>query len=349
MTQTKPNASARTGSHRPVSASHALIVGLGDGKATRGLAKMGWARVTTIRLPGEPMTEVPGAVYHCTGERDVSNIMDAMYVTHPDILNIGKTVFFDRHPLSIPEATRKRFCDEFYRVVSDKALEFGDDILDGLQGALHIAKNSHLLAGPTPRQMGCGNAPAIAIAAGPSLKRHIDDIRSLQDKCLLICCDSLLDSLLDQGIKPHLVTPVERIPEIASAFGRAEYDTIFAGKPVVHHDAAKPFKNFWFAPCSDIIYGWCLAEENELGSYGQSTGTMTVGLAAKLTTGPIYLVGHDLSMDGKQSHYTGAKAATVHSQDTFATPGYDGEVYTDWWWDCFRRHIEATADRKSVV
>lgn len=350
MTQTKRNASERTVSHRPVSSSHAIIIGLGDGSTTRMLAKAPWRSVLTIRLHGEPMVEVPGHVYHCTGMRDVANIIDQRYFGHADILTIGQSEFFSRHPISVDEDVRAKFCHEFYRVLGDKILEFGDDIMDGLQGAWHIAKNNHLLLGPTVRQMHLGNTPAIAIGAGPSLKRHIDKLRELQSKCLLVCCDSILDGLLDQGITPHIVTPVERIPEIAKAFSRTDYTTVFAGKPVVHHDAAKPFKRSWFVPCSDVLYGWCLAEPEELASYGQSTGTMAVAVACNLTAGPVYLVGHDLSMDDKQSHWKGAKAATVHDQDTFATDGYAGTVYTDWWWDMFRRHIEATAGwHKNVI
>lgn len=340
MTPTKRSASAPTVSRRPVSSSHAIIVGLGDGTSTRALAKAPWKSVLTIRLPGEPMVEVPGHVYHCSGERDVANLIDQRYVNHYDLLTIGQTEFFDRHRISIDEQVRATFCREFYRVLGDKPLEFGDDIMDGLQGAWHIAKNNHLLLGPTPKQMHLGNTPVIAIGAGPSLHRHIDALRALQGKCLLICCDSILDGLLDEGITPHLVTPCERIPEIAQAFKRTHYDTIFAGKPVVHHDAVTPFHKFWFVPCSDVLYGWCLAEPEELGSYGQSTGTMTVALAAQLTAGPIYLVGHDLSMADQQSHWSAAKAATVHDKECFATDGYAGTVYTDWWWDMFRRHIE---------
>lgn len=350
MTQTKRSVSAPTVSRRPVSSSYAIIVGLGDGSITRMMAKSPWKSLLTVRLPGEPMVEVPGMVFHCTGERDVSNLMDSRFVSHYDILDIGSTEFFDRHRIDVDESLRAKFCKEFYRVIGDKPLEFGDDIMDGIQGAHHIAKNNHLLLGPTPDQMQVGNAPIIAIGAGPSLKNHIDKIRALQDKCMIICCDSILDGLLEQGIKPHLVTPVERIPEIAKAFNRDRYDTIFAGKPVVHHDATAPFHKSWFCPCSDIVYGWCLGKESELGSYGQSTGTMTVALAAKLTVGPIYLVGHDLSMADKQSHWGAAKAATVHDQETFATDGYAGTVYTDWWWDQFRRHIEGTASwHKNII
>ena len=253
MTQTKPNALEHTGSRRRVSASQAIIVGLGDGSTTRKLHQMGWMKVLTVRLPGESMTEVPGLVYHCTGERDVSNCMDSLFLHHQDILDLGRTIFFDRHPLKVDESVRKTFCDEFYRVVADKPLEFGDDILDGLQGCLHMAQNAHLLSGPYPRQMIVGNTPAIAIGAGPSLQRHIPALRELQSKCLLLCCDSLLDSLLAEGITPHVVTPVERIPEIGSAFSRTDYTTIFAGKPVVHPTAVKPFKNYWFCPCSDML------------------------------------------------------------------------------------------------
>ncbi len=114
----------------------------------------------------------------------------------------------------------------------------------------------------------------------------------------------------------------------------------FCGKGVAHQDVVSKFSNHWFAPCTDILYGWAGAKGDEMFSHGQSTGTMTVSVATTLTNGPVYLVGHDLSMGAAASHVDFAKAVAVHDQECFPTDGYSGTVMTDWWWDMFRRHIE---------
>ena len=72
--------------------------------------------------------------------------------------------------------------------------------------------------------------PVISIAAGPSLRQHIDTLRALQDKCLFVACDAVLKGLVAEGIQPHFCTPLERVDEVFEltepAIGTR---TIFAG------------------------------------------------------------------------------------------------------------------------
>lgn len=341
MTQTKLRISPLTDSAKATPESSAIVIGIGDGRATRMLGRGRWRRLFTIRLPGEAMVEVPGIVFHANSPTAAAEFIGMAYGDHHEMVHLECDQFFDKHPLTIPESERQQFLVSLYKQLGDKPLEFGDDIMDGMQGAFHLAKNAkYLLRGASLNQMGCGNVPAIAIAAGPSLKKHIPALRALQSKALLVCCDSLLDGLLAEGITPHLCTPVERTPDIAKAFAGRDYQVPFAGKGVVHQDVVEKFANHWFVPCTDILYGWAGAKPEEMASHGQSTGTMTVSVATSLTTGPVYLVGHDLSMGGDHSHVDFAKAVAVHNQQCFSTDGYTGPVMTDWWWDMFRRHIE---------
>ena len=341
MTQIKLRISPATDSAKASPESSAIVIGIGDGKATRTLSRGRWRRLFTIRLPGEAMVEVPGIVFHATSPTAAAEFIGMAYADHHDMVHLECDQFFERHPILVDESIRRAFQLQLYKQLGDKPLEFGDDIMDGMQGAYHLAKNAkYLLRGASLNQMGCGNAPAIAIAAGPSLKVHIPALRELQSKALLICCDSLLDGLLAEGITPHLCTPVERTVQIADAFAKRDYQVPYAGKCVVHPDVVEKFANHWFVPCTDILYGWAGASTNEMASHGQSTGTMTVSVATSLTTGPVYLVGHDLSMGADSSHVGFAKAVAVHNQQCFATDGYSGPVMTDWWWDMFRRHIE---------
>jgi hypothetical protein len=326
--------------------SSAIVIGIGDGKATKTLGQGKWRRLFTIRLPGEAMVTVPGVVFDASSPTAAAEFIGMAYTDHHEMVHLECDQFFDRHPLQIEESVRRAFLVPFYKQLGDKTLEFGDDIMDGMQGAYHLAKNAkYLLPGPSLNQMLCGNVPALSIAAGPSLKKHMDAIRALSPlngprKVLTICCDSLLDGLLKEGIHVDLCTPVERTKQIADAFSKTGYDVPFAGKCVVHQDVVEKFKNHWFVPCTDVLYGWGGAQGNEMFSHGQSTGTMCQSVATTLTTGPVYMVGHDLSMGEAASHVDFAKAVAVHNQECFPTDGYSGQVMTDWWWDMFRRHIE---------
>ena len=346
MIQTKLKTSPATDSAKASPDSSAIVIGIGDGKATRMLGRGRWRRLFTIRLPGEAMVEVPGIVFHASTPTAAAEFIGMAYGDHHEMVHLECDQFFDRHPLSIPEQVRQSFLVTLYKQLGDKPLEFGDDIMDGMQGAYHLAKNAkYILPGASLNQMGCGNAPFISVAAGPSLKNHMDALRALaplngKRKVGVICCDSLLDGLLREGVHVDLCTPVERTIQIADAFASRDYRVPFAGKGVVHQDVVEKFANHWFVPCTDILYGWAGAKPEEMASHGQSTGTMTVSVATSLTNGPVYLVGHDLSMGAAASHVDFAKAVAVHNQQCFATDGYSGTVMTDWWWDMFRRHIE---------
>ena len=341
MTQMKLKTSPPTDSANVTDESSAIVIGIGDGKATRTVGRGRWRRLFTVRLPGEPMVEVPGVVFNANTPTAAAEFIGLAWPDHHEMVHLECDQFFDRHAISVSESVRTTFLTALYKQLGDKPLEFGDDIMDGMQGAFHLAKNAKcILPGPSLNQMLCGNVPAIAIAAGPSLKKHIPSLRALQSKALLICCDSLLDGLLAEGITPHLCTPVERTRQIADAFQSSNYAVPFCGKGVAHQDVVGKFANHWFAPCTDILYGWAGAQGNEMFSHGQSTGTMTVSVATTLTNGPVYLVGHDLSMGASASHVDFAKAVAVHDQECFPTDGYAGTVMTDWWWDMFRRHIE---------
>jgi hypothetical protein len=53
--------------------------------------------------------------------------------------------------------------------------------------------------------------PAVVVAAGPSLDKNFMLLKDIQDKCVIIAADAVLEKLLSNGIKPHIVTSLERV------------------------------------------------------------------------------------------------------------------------------------------
>lgn len=324
-----------------------LVIGQGDGKLIRRLAKE-HERVVWARWPDEPKHRMmPGEPFEVTGPTAAQDMVSALFSTHEAMLSLSDMVIIDQHTVDgVKPSQRAEFSEDLFTCLERKPLEFGDDILDGFQGVFHTAQNAKkLLASPTPVDLGRGKYPAISIACGPSLSRHLPRLRQLQTKCLLVCADSALDGLLDAGITPHLVTPMERIPEVMKAFRRKSYPGVtFAGLPVVRKEVVDLFDKHWLVPATDIHMAWMLGNGEHQAPYGQSTGTMCMALACMMTSGPVYLVGHDLAYDGERSHWDGTPMFhRLGGQNTVPVRGHHGMLRADYYWDMYRRQIEGFA------
>lgn len=190
---------------------------------------------------------------------------------------------------------------------SDRPVLFGDDVIDCAHGLLNMAKNAKtLMVAPVLPKI---DAPAIAIGGGPSLSMHLDALRKLQHKCLLVCSQTSLAGLLKAGITPHYCTPMER-PRVMTKYTPADCgDVIFTGSPFCHPDVVSRFKHHRWVPSADGVFSWAnLPGESQL-FYGSSTGTTAVNVAAySAYKSKVYLVGHDLCYADGKSHWDGSNA-----------------------------------------
>jgi len=55
-----------------------------------------------------------------------------------------------------------------------------------------------------------GGKPFVLVASGPSLEKNEHLLNDIQDKCVIVACDTVLFRLLERGITPHVVTSIER-------------------------------------------------------------------------------------------------------------------------------------------
>ncbi len=325
----------------------AVLIGGGDGSLMRDVATC-YDRVVVIHMPGEtPFPVVPKQVhqYVVRGLQDVEEVISHGFARQMHIVALEATDFYSTHPSSGDPAERAVWAQAFFTMLSERPFSLGDDTVDGVQGAWHIAMNAHtLLPCPTPDELPKLSCPAISVCPGPSLAKHLDALRALQHKCLIICADTALDGLMKAGITPHMVTPVERTNGLTDdAFPAAHYPgVVFAGVPVVNHDMAPKFDRHLLVPGSDVLFTWMGCKHEQLFFYGQSTGVVSAALATQLTTGPVYLVGHDLAFNDTQSHWDSVHEGVKINAgiQRVKIPGNNGgEVESQPWWVTFRNEL----------
>jgi len=152
--------------------------------------------------------------------------------------------------------------------------------------------------------------PAIAIGAGPSLDRCMDVIHGNREKFLLIAASGAMPALSAAMIQPDWTVALEARETLAG-------DLVFAApsqKTVVFpwtHPAA--FNNRELQ-----LYG---ADENAIVTSGGTSAITAADLALKLTSGPLFLIGIELT----NSHGSYANSANRLSADT-RTPAPKFEI-----------------------
>ncbi len=230
----------------------------------------------------------------------------------PDII-----ATLDLHARELPEDDRDRHS------CLDRPFLFGDCPVDNLQGILNIARNAEvLLRAPA---LPIGNWPIISVGSGPSLPKHLDAIRAVQDRCVIIASVSAVKGLQQAGIQAHLTTPTERTEDIPNYIPDHGQLTRFAGAPLVCRSVVDRFDHHHYQANMDRLYDWCSLPSDPRIYFGSSTGTMSVSMAARMTTGPVYLVGHDLAMGPDGSHWS-ASSGTRDATDGMTIEGNDGTM-----------------------
>lgn len=283
---------------------------------------------------------------------------------HNDIVRLGGLDLVESEGLSDAAAQLRRdLGDRTAGMLADRSWALGNDINDSFTGLWHSAQNARLvLPAPSIGQLtgAFGLLPAISIGAGPSVGAHLDELRALQDKCLLVACDSVCPGLVKEGIIPHIVTPLERAKQQAQ-FVECLRGTraVFAGIPACHPDTLSPFGDrMIYLHALDKLYDWLEPTESLRCITGSSTGVLSFYVAASLTRGPVYLLGHDLAKEDGITHWSGADfagkafAKEAGNAGGFGSNGYEerlipgnsGKPLTSiFWWDNFRGEISSQA------
>jgi len=201
--------------------------------------------------------------------------------------------------------------------------------------------------------------PAIIVANGPSLDQSIPLLKEIQGRCLMICSESAIIPLTKNGIKPDVLTALERTktnylyhfenqnhsPDIALmalALVDPHIFPSFAGEKIPIFRQGEEL-NRWFSQN--------LGDGSALNA-GSSVAHLAVAIAIHLGADPIIFVGQDLaygpegathSKDAIASQEKGKRTREIlHALPTVYVEGNNGEMLpSNQIWVNFRLGMES--------
>lgn len=162
--------------------------------------------------------------------------------------------------------------------------------------------------------------PAIVVSAGPSLRRNVELLRdpAVRERFVIIAVQTVLKSLLAQGIKPHFVTALDH-----ASISRRFYEGLSARDVegitlIVEAKASPAILAAWpgemRCPAEPILDS-ILGEHEDRGSLkpGATVAHLGYYLARHLGCDPVALIGQDLGFTDGQYYSAGAAIHQVWS------------------------------------
>ena len=227
----------------------------------------------------------------------------------------------------IARAVNKRFREEvIYRLTL-----LGNSPEDTLLGIRHGALNTlRILRSPSFNRLmkQFGGKPFVSVASGPSLEKNIDLLKGIEDKCVIVACDTVLLPLLRRGIRPHVVTTIERTLGTYEAWAvpvLEEYAGECRSILLISQSVSHPLiAGRWPGP--NIVVGkrespadtWLVSDVlgKTLLVSGMSVAHMNLSLAIAMKASALAFLGQDLAYaDDQRTHVSGAVPAAIAALD----------------------------------
>ncbi|RLB20849.1 MAG: hypothetical protein DRG73_09510, partial [Deltaproteobacteria bacterium] len=249
--------------------------------------------------------------------------------------------------------------NEYYlralKTVKDAARQImitaGNDPFDSLVGLENMFKNlEDIISSPGlnlfhDRFKG---KPSILVAAGPSLNKNMHLLKDLRDRALIISCDASFIPLMKHGIRPHLVTSLERTPGVALFYSGVKdfQGTYFVACPVIMPEVFSAFKGEKIIAYRAFShFDWL---ENEKGSLstGISVANMAFKILEALGCDPVILVGQDLAYSEEgdthvEGNIFGERSEGILQKPAIMLEGNDGRpVRSERQWEIMKNTYE---------
>ncbi len=253
----------------------------------------------------------------------------------------------------------KRVNKEIIKVFSYYANATGNDATDEILGLDHFLENlPTMIKNPSLKELkkkGKNSNTAIIVATGPSLAKQLPLLKKIKDYVTIISVDASFPILEKEGIKPDIVTSIERIADTADFYEKTpsyfHEDVIFAVTAIVDKKLLKSIKGgqlqLSMRPTGSHYYYMKLDEWGYIG-LGMSAANLGYELATQIGFEQIVLIGQDLAYgkDGSshsQNHIFGENE-TKHNEkhDDYIEAYGGGEVKTTWAWKLFLSGYEKT-------
>lgn len=151
--------------------------------------------------------------------------------------------------------------------------------------------------------------PAIIVATGPSLKKNMHLLMGLEDKALIISVDASFKLLMKNGIKPHMVTSLEREHEVQQFFDNFEAeevkDVYMTACPVLFNHVYESYNGPQIIVYRNFDHFKWLEIDRGILDIKLSSSNMAFKIAEALGCDPIILVGQDLAYgENDETHAT---------------------------------------------
>ena len=247
---------------------------------------------------------------------------------------------------------------DLLKAINHVIVGHGNDAVDSLVGIEHHTKNIPVM---------CKNVKfkdfvhkrntetAIVVSTGPSLAKQLPLLKEIAPYVTLISVDASLPILAKHGIKPDIVTSIERVELTAKFFENTpeefQEDIVFVCASLQHEKVLKsikrgqkvitmrPFRYSRFFEMDD--YGYV--------GLGMSSANMAHELAYLMGFSSCVLIGQDLAYgkDGKShsSGHTFGEDEVKHKEDDELVLAYGGDeqIRTTKIWKMFLNFFEKTS------
>lgn len=151
--------------------------------------------------------------------------------------------------------------------------------------------------------------PAVIVATGPSLKKNMHLLKDLEDKALIISVDASFKHLMKHGIKPHMVTSLEREHEVQQFFDNFEpekvKDIYMTACPVLFNHVYESYNGPQIIVYRNFDHFKWLEIDRGILEIKLSSSNMAFKIAEALGCNPIILIGQDLAYgENNETHVT---------------------------------------------
>lgn len=179
------------------------------------------------------------------------------------------------------------------------------------------------------------NIPAIVVSAGPSLHKHIEQLKNLDEQAVIIAVDTAYSILMNWGISAHFVCSADPTSgnyiHLQNAMVKDSYMII---EPMTYHKIARLPDVRAFMTSFNGYYSSYFAEyakdRSNLVSWGSIASTC-FDLARKLECNPITFVGQDFAYSDFLYHCPGTRFDEKYVENIKRNPSmYLYDSYASW-------------------
>ncbi|MFZ2783835.1 MAG: 6-hydroxymethylpterin diphosphokinase MptE-like protein [Sediminibacterium sp.] len=192
--------------------------------------------------------------------------------------------------------------------------------------------------------------PAVIVATGPSLKKNMHLLKGLEDKALIISVDASFKFLIANGIKPHMVTSLEREHAVEQFFDKFDpeevKDVYMTACPVLFNHVYQSYTGPKIIVYRNFDHFKWLEIDRGIMDIKLSSSNMAFEIAEALGCDPIILVGQDLAYgDNGETHVTEVPFSSEGEGIFFVKGNVAEKVKTNSGWHNFLRAYEVDVDQ----